>query len=102
MTTGKLYRGDIYARSLYRLGKICEEKGWKSKAVEHYERFLKLWKDADPGLPEVEDAGKRLAGLKPHALAPPYPISHICLKMRGLGSVFRASPFSPHLIITIL
>lgn len=64
MTTGKLYWGDIYSRSLYRLGKIYGEKGWKGRAIEHYERFLKLWKDADPGFPEVEDARGRLAELK--------------------------------------
>jgi len=35
-----------------------------AKAIEHYEKFLTLWKDADPGIAEVEGARRRLAGLK--------------------------------------
>jgi len=64
LTTGRLYHGGIYAKSFYMLSKIYEEKGWKGKAIEHYEKFLDLWKDADEGLPEVEDAKERVAGLK--------------------------------------
>jgi tetratricopeptide (TPR) repeat protein len=56
--------GDIYAKSFYMLGKIYEEQGDTAKATEHYEKFLSLWKDADPGIAEVEDARKRLSGLK--------------------------------------
>jgi hypothetical protein len=37
---------------------------YPSKAIEHYEKFLDLWKDANPGITEVEDAKKRLATLQ--------------------------------------
>ncbi len=48
----------------FEVGKIYQEIGWKRKAIEHYQKFLDLRKDADPGIPEVEDARKRLAGLR--------------------------------------
>ena len=64
LTGGRTFGGDIYAKSFYMLGKIYEQKGWKGKAIEHYEKFLDLWKDADPGIAEVEDVKKRLADLK--------------------------------------
>jgi len=46
------------------LGKIYEQQGNAAIAIEHYEKFLDLWKDADPGIAEVKEAKKRLAGLK--------------------------------------
>jgi tetratricopeptide (TPR) repeat protein len=64
LTRGRLNSGDVYAKSFYMLGKIYEEQGDIDKAIEHYKKFLDLWKDADPGIAEVEDARNRLAGLK--------------------------------------
>jgi hypothetical protein len=38
------------------VGKIHEQQGDRAKAIEHHEKFLSLWKDADSGIDEVEDA----------------------------------------------
>jgi tetratricopeptide (TPR) repeat protein len=61
---GRIDDGDFYAWSFYWLGKIFEQRSQRDKAINHYEKFLHLWEDADPGIPGVEDAKSRLAGLK--------------------------------------
>jgi tetratricopeptide (TPR) repeat protein len=48
----------------YWLGMAYEASGWTGKAVDQYETFLDVWKDADPGIPALNDARRRLARLK--------------------------------------
>jgi tetratricopeptide (TPR) repeat protein len=54
----------IHPKYYYRLAELYEQKGDEAKALEHYEKFLDLWKDADSGIADVGDARERLAGLK--------------------------------------
>jgi tetratricopeptide (TPR) repeat protein len=51
-------------KAYHLLGLAYEASGWTDRAAEQYEEFLKIWKDADPGIPCVEDARQRLARLK--------------------------------------
>lgn len=58
------YRGVVYARGFYLLGRVYENKQDQKLAIENYEKFLDLWKDADRDLPELVDAKSRLARIK--------------------------------------
>ncbi|MBI3112671.1 MAG: protein kinase [Ignavibacteriales bacterium] len=53
-----------YPRSFFLMAKIHEKKGNTKLAIENYEKFLHLWKDADKDLPELVEAKERLANLK--------------------------------------
>jgi len=46
------------------LDNIFEQKGAEFLIIENHKKFLELWKDADPGIPEVTDAKKRLEALQ--------------------------------------
>jgi tetratricopeptide (TPR) repeat protein/tRNA A-37 threonylcarbamoyl transferase component Bud32 len=51
-------------RVRYLLGVTYERLGRPDAAVAMYQKFLDMWKDADPGLEEVADARERLARLR--------------------------------------
>ncbi len=55
---------DLSTEAHYNLGICYEESGWNDKAIEQYSIFLNLWKDADTGLPQIDDARKRLIRLQ--------------------------------------
>jgi len=60
---GRLQHPDLFALSHYAVGRIRQSEGDFQGAGESLTMFLSLWKDADPGLPEVEDAKRRLAAV---------------------------------------
>ena len=48
----------------YLLALAYEKSGWNDKAIQQYKEFLDIWKNADPGIPEVTDAKESLKRLK--------------------------------------
>jgi tetratricopeptide (TPR) repeat protein len=66
LTMARHCTGDVYAKAFYELGKIYQQKGQNDKAVEHYNKFINLWKNCDPIFQSmVEEARKRLSELVP-------------------------------------
>jgi len=64
---GDRLENDAYLRAgvLQRLGEIHEAKGDLARALEKYEAFVDLWKDADPELqPRVRDVRGRVERLR--------------------------------------
>jgi tetratricopeptide (TPR) repeat protein len=56
---------DYLAGSYKRLGELYEAAGDLPKAVANLEKFVELWKDADPELqPKVRDARQRLERIR--------------------------------------
>lgn len=53
------------AAILRRLGELYEAKGNRTKAIEYYERFVGLWRNADPELkPRVAEVRQRIESLR--------------------------------------
>jgi tetratricopeptide (TPR) repeat protein len=66
MMAAKLAYGDKFTKSYFMLAKIFEQKEQREEAKKHYEKYLELLKNADEAIPEVGEAQKRLAALKPN------------------------------------
>jgi tetratricopeptide (TPR) repeat protein/TolB-like protein len=62
-----LVAGDYFFLAPFekRLGELYDAKGNVAKAVEHYQKLVDLWKNADPELqPKVQEVRQRLARLR--------------------------------------
>jgi tetratricopeptide (TPR) repeat protein len=57
-------RNWIHPKYHFRLAELYELKGLKDRAIDSYQKFLGIWKNADPDIPEVAKAKMRLAALQ--------------------------------------
>ena len=62
-----LRAGGDFGRALLALARLDEKLGRTGAARAGYRAFLELWKDAEPGRPELEEARSRLSSLPAEA-----------------------------------
>ena len=63
-TLNRTYWPTISVITHFYLGRTYEEAGRSIEAIEQYETFLDIWRDADDGIEMIEDAKGRLARLR--------------------------------------
>jgi tetratricopeptide (TPR) repeat protein len=57
---GRKWTMVLEPRHVLELARLLEKSGDRAAARAEYQRFLELWKEADPGLPEVAEARKKI------------------------------------------
>lgn len=60
----RAYMGIWSVKAHYYLGICYEDSRWYDKAIEQYETFLDIYKDADPEIVQINDARRRLERLQ--------------------------------------
>jgi tetratricopeptide (TPR) repeat protein len=63
-TWGRLFCGDVYAKTFFKLGRIHQGQGDLGNAEQNYERFLLLVEDSDLEFLEVAEAKSALDSIK--------------------------------------
>ena len=61
---GRLFDTTANVRGYYLLGTAYQRAGRNAEAIEQFEAFLDIWKDADPELEEVSEAKRHLEQLQ--------------------------------------
>ena len=69
-----------YALARYHLARAYESKGQVAEARAEYKRFLAIWKNADPDIPELVDAKRRCSAINGERLVQAEPAAG-----RGFG-----------------
>jgi serine/threonine protein kinase/tetratricopeptide (TPR) repeat protein len=59
-----IFIGVLEPRYVLELARLLDQAGDHEAALDEYKRFLELWKNADPDLPELAEARTRLAQLE--------------------------------------